>query len=123
MSAQNGPLFPDGMPSGNRVPESGPRTGHTFRLKAIPKSLSHSERQFWDAVSADTDDDLPPISHAFKHAIQKRKTADRLLFLQKSTRPETYQAFITRCRSRVPITTHRFGFKNCRENQAIYLHG
>lgn len=64
--------FPDSMPSGNRVPESRPRTGHAFRLnaqrklhpgidaqtgihfplRADPETVSHSERQFWDELSA-----------------------------------------------------------------------
>lgn len=72
LSAQNGMRFPDGMPSGNRVPESRPRTGHAFRLnaqrklhpgidaqtgihfplRADPETVSHSERQFWDELSA-----------------------------------------------------------------------
>lgn len=71
LSAQNGMRFPDGMPSGNRVPESRPRTGHAFRLnaqrklhpgidaqtgmqfplRADPETVSHSERQFWDELS------------------------------------------------------------------------
>lgn len=71
LSAQNGMYFPDGMPSGNRVPESRPRTGQTFRLKrpaetasrnrrsnwtrfrfpAVPESTSHSGAEIWDAVS------------------------------------------------------------------------
>lgn len=64
--------FPDSMPSGNRVPESRPRTGHAFQLnaqrklhpgidaqtgihfplRADPETVSHSERQFWDELSA-----------------------------------------------------------------------
>lgn len=72
LSAQNGMRFPDSMPSGNRVPESRPRTGHAFRLnaqrklhpgidaqtgihfplRADPETVSHSERQFWDELSA-----------------------------------------------------------------------
>mgnify|MGYP004520310195 FL=1 len=72
LSAQNGMRFPDGMPSGNRVPESRPRTGHAFRLnaqrklhpgidarngihfplRADPETVSHSERQLWDELSA-----------------------------------------------------------------------
>lgn len=72
LSAQNGMRFPDSMPSGNRVPESRPRTEHAFRLnaqrklhpgidaqtgihfplRADPETVSHSERQFWDELSA-----------------------------------------------------------------------
>lgn len=72
LSAQNGTRFPDGMPSGKRIPESRPRTGHAFRLnaqrklhpgidaqtgihfplRADPETVSHSERQFWDELSA-----------------------------------------------------------------------
>ena len=51
------------------------------------------------------------ISHVLEHVLPKRKTADRLRFLRKSTRPETYQSFITSYRSWAPIAAHRFGFK------------
>lgn len=51
LSAQNGMYFPDGMPSGNRVPESRPRTGQTFRLKRPAETASRNRRSNWDAVS------------------------------------------------------------------------
>lgn len=71
LSAQNGMRFPDGMPSGNRFPESRPRTGHAFRLNAQrklhpgidaqtgpqfpserqPESASRNRRSEWDALS------------------------------------------------------------------------
>ena len=66
-----------------RVPLWGRNLGRSFRLRGVPESASHSERQFRDTVSADTDDDLQPLSHAFKYAVQKHKTADRLLFFGK----------------------------------------
>ena len=70
LSAQNGIRFPDGVPSGNRVPESRPRTGHAFRLNAQrklhpgidaqtgpqfpserqPESASRNRRSKWDAL-------------------------------------------------------------------------
>ena len=51
LSAQNGMYFPDGMPSGNRVPESRPRMGQTFRLKRPAETASRNRRSNWDAVS------------------------------------------------------------------------
>lgn len=51
LSAQNGMYFPDGMPSGNRVPESRLKLGRSFRFPAVPKSTSHSGAEIRDAVS------------------------------------------------------------------------
>lgn len=53
LSAQSGMRFPDGMPSGNRVPESRPRTGHAFRLKRPAETASRNRRSNWDAVSGE----------------------------------------------------------------------
>lgn len=74
--------FPLEARSGKRIPLWGRNLGRSFRLRADPESASHSERQFRVTVSADTDDDPPPVSHAFKYAIQKHKTADRMLFFE-----------------------------------------
>ena len=57
--------------------------GCNFRLRPDPETASRSGAEIWDAVSANTDNDPQPLSHAFKHAIQKHKTADRLLFFGK----------------------------------------
>ena len=81
----SGTQFPLEARSGNGIPLRGRNLGRSFRLKGVPESASHSERQFRDIVSADTDDDLQPLSHAFKYAIQKHKTADRMLFFKKYT--------------------------------------
>ena len=51
LSAQNGMRLPYGIPSGNRVPESRPRTGHAFRLKRPAETASRNRRSNWDAVS------------------------------------------------------------------------
>ena len=83
LSAHSGMQFPLEARSGNGIPLRGSIPGRSFRLRGVPESASHSERQFRDIVSADTDDDLQPLSHAFKYAIQKHKTADRMLFFQK----------------------------------------
>lgn len=40
------------MFNGKRVPESRARTGHGFRLRGEPESVSHSERRFRDELSA-----------------------------------------------------------------------
>ena len=50
--AQTGTHFPNGMPGGNRTPESRPRTGQTFRLRAVSESASRSGAIFWDELSA-----------------------------------------------------------------------
>ena len=83
--AHSGMQFPLEARSGKRIPLWGRNLGRSFRLRADPESASHSERQFRVTVSADTDDDPPPVSHAFKYAIQKHKTADRMLFFKKYT--------------------------------------
>lgn len=69
--------------TGKYIPLWGRSLGRSFRLRGVPESASHSERQFRVTVSADTDDDPQPLSHAFKYAIQKHKTADRMLFFKK----------------------------------------
>ena len=117
LSAHSGVQFPPETPPGNYIPVWSRNLGCSFRLKGDPESTSHSEWQFRVTVSAGTDDDPQAISHAFKHAIQKHKTADRLLCFWKSTRPETYQDFISSYRSRSPITARRFGCKNVAENR------
>ena len=38
---QNGMHFPDGAPSGNRVPESRLRVGHRFRMAPSAETVSH----------------------------------------------------------------------------------
>ncbi len=83
LSAHSGVQFPPETPPGKHIPVWSRNLGCSFRLKGDPESLSHSERQFRVTVSADTDDDSPPLSHAFKYAIQKHKTADRMLFFKK----------------------------------------
>lgn len=83
LSAHSGVQFPPETPPGKRIPVWSRNLGCSFRLKGNPESASHSERQFRVTVSADTDDDPQPLSHAFKYAIQKHKTADRMLFFKK----------------------------------------
>lgn len=51
LSAQNGMYFPDGMPSGNRVPESGLGTGRAFRLSPSAETASRNKHSNWDALS------------------------------------------------------------------------
>ena len=69
--------------AGKAHPGLEPKSGMRFPVEGCPESASHSERQFRVTVSADTDDDPQPLSHAFKYAIQKHKTADRMLFFKK----------------------------------------
>lgn len=83
LSAHSGVQFPPETPPGKHIPVWSRNLGCSFRLKGDPESAPHSERQFRVTVSADTDDDPQPLSHAFKYAIQKHKTADRMLFFKK----------------------------------------
>lgn len=83
LSAHSGVQFPPETPPGKHIPVWSRNLGCSFRLKGDPESTSHSEWQFRVTVSADTDDDPQPLSHAFKYAIQKHKTADRMLFFKK----------------------------------------
>lgn len=83
LSAHSGVQFPPETPPGKHIPVWSRNLGCSFHLKGDPESASHSERQFRVTVSADTDDDPQPLSHAFKYAIQKHKTADRMLFFKK----------------------------------------
>lgn len=83
LRARSGMQFPLEARSGNGIPLWSQILGRSFRLRGVPESASHSERQFRVTVSADTDDDPQPLSHAFKYAIQKHKTADRMLFFKK----------------------------------------
>lgn len=45
--------FPDGGPSGKRVPESRLRTGQTFRMKHSAETASRNRRSNWDTFSAE----------------------------------------------------------------------
>lgn len=83
LSAHSGVQFPPETPPGKHIPVWSRNLGCSFRLKGDPESTSHPEWQFRITVSADTDDDPQPLSHAFKYAIQKHKTADRMLFFKK----------------------------------------
>lgn len=92
LSAHSGVQFPPETPPGKHIPVWSRNLGCSFRLKGDPESTSHSEWQFRVTVSADTDDDLQPLSHAFKYAIQKHKTADRMLFFKKVHVPKLTQS-------------------------------
>ena len=51
LDAQNGMHFPDGGPSGKRIPESGLGTGRAFRLSPSAETASRNKRSSWDALS------------------------------------------------------------------------
>ena len=80
------------MPPGKRIPFWSRNLGCGFRLKGDPETASHSGAEIWDTLSAGTDDDPQPLSHAFKYAIQKHKTADRMLFFKKEHVPKLTQS-------------------------------
>ena len=54
LSAQSGMQFPFEARSGNGIPPWGQNLGHSFQLRAVPESLSRSERQFRVTVSSGT---------------------------------------------------------------------
>lgn len=54
LDAQNGMHFPDGGPSGKRVPESRLRAGQTFRMKHSAETASQNRRSNWDTFSAES---------------------------------------------------------------------
>lgn len=92
LGARSGMQFPFEGRFGNGIPLWSQIPGRSFRLRAVPESLSRSERQFRVTLSAGTDDDPQPLSHAFKYAIQKHKTADRMLFFKKVHVPKLTQS-------------------------------
>ena len=85
LSAHSGVQFPPETPPGKRIPVWSRNLGCSFRLKGDPESASHSEWQFRVTVSADTRRQSAAPITAFKYAIQKHKTADRMLFFKKYT--------------------------------------
>ncbi len=47
----SGSQFPKQACSGNHIPESALKLGHSFPSKPLPETVSHLEGQNWDAVS------------------------------------------------------------------------
>lgn len=52
LSSDSGTQFPLEGRSGKYVPLWGSILGHSFRLRAVPESTSHSGAEIWDAASA-----------------------------------------------------------------------
>lgn len=123
LSAHSGVQFPPETPPGKHIPVWSRNLGCSFRLKGNPESVSHSEWQFRVTVSADTR--RQSAAHITCLQICDPETQKQQIecSFSKSTRPETYQDFISSHRSRSPITAHRFKQEICRQKQVIYLHG
>ena len=56
--------FPKQAPLGNRIPESAPRVGHSFRMRALGETASRSELENWDTVSVQTEEGVLPAVDA-----------------------------------------------------------
>lgn len=129
--------------SGKCIPFWSQKLGRSFRQTCHPKSVSRSEPEFWDALSAEasTGKCIPFRALIPGHGFLRYKTTILRPYhmpsnmrsrntkqqiecsFSKSTRLETYQDFISSYRSRSPITAHRFKQEICRQKQVIYLHG
>lgn len=60
IGAQSGTQLPLEARCGKCVPESRSKTGHSFRERALGESASHTEPEFWDTVSAQTEEGALP---------------------------------------------------------------
>jgi hypothetical protein len=129
--------------SGKYIPFWSQKLGRSFRQAFHPESVSRSEPEFWDALSAEasTGKCIPFRALIPGHGFLRYKTTILRPYhmpsnmrsrntkqqiecsFSKSTRLETYQDFISSYRSRSPITAHRFKQEICRQKQVIYLHG
>ena len=120
LSVESGTQFPFGDRSGKCIPFWSQILGRSFRQACHPESASRSEPEFWDELSteASTGKCIP-----FRGLILGCTFRGETTVFRKSTRPETYQDFISSHRSRSPITAHRFKQEICRQKQVIYLHG
>lgn len=113
--AQTGTHFPNGMPGGNRTPESRPRTGQTFRLRAVSESASRSGAIFWDELSArgSTGNGIPFWSLIPGHSFRLRAVSESASHSERGFR-DTVSAE-GRPGKRIPfqarILGHSFRFK------------
>ncbi len=119
LSAHSGVQFPPETPPGKHIPVWSRNLGCSFRLKGDPESTSHSEWQFpghsFRRYKA-------TVRHPYHMPsnMRSRNTKQQIeCSFSKSTRPETYQDFISSYRSRSPITAHRFKQEICRQKQVI----
>ena len=64
IDAQSGTRFPLEARCGKRAPESASKTGHSFRMRALGETASHSEPKFWDTVSVQTEEGALPAVDA-----------------------------------------------------------
>lgn len=92
LSAHSGVQFPPETPPGKHIPVWSRNLGCSFRLKGDPESTSHSRGNSGSQFPQIQGDSPPPLSHAFKYAIQKHKTADRMLFFKKVHVPKLTQS-------------------------------
>ena len=85
LSAHSGAQFPPETPPGKRIPVWSRNLGCGFRLRAVRKACPIPSGKSGSQFPQIQGDSPPPLSHAFKYAIQKHKTADRMLFFKKYT--------------------------------------
>lgn len=85
LSAHSGAQFPPETPPGKRIPVWSRNLGCGFRLRAVRKARPIPSGNSGSQFPQIQGDSPPPLSHAFKYAIQKHKTADRMLFFKKYT--------------------------------------
>lgn len=123
LSAHSGVQFPPETPPGKHIPVWSRNLGCSFRLegrsgKHIPFRVTipgHSFRRYKATVRR---------PYHMPSNMRSRNTKQQIeCSFSKSTRPETYQDFISSYRSRSPITAHRFKQEICCQKQVIYLHG
>ena len=116
--AHSGMQFPLEARSGKRIPLWGRNLGRSFRLRLIRKAHP--------IPSGNSGSQFPPTQTTIRRPyhmpsnMRSRNTKQQIeCSFRKSTRPETYQSFITSYHSRVPITAHRFGCKNVAEKRHL----
>lgn len=85
LSAHSGVQFPPETPPGKHIPVWSRNLGCGFRLRAVRKARPIPSGNSGSQFPQIQGDSPPALSHAFKYAIQKHKTADRMLFFKKYT--------------------------------------
>lgn len=92
LSAHSGAQFPPETPPGKRIPVWSRNLGCGFRLRAVRKARPIPSGNSGSQFPQIQGDSPPALSHAFKYAIQKHKTADRMLFFKKVHVPKLTQS-------------------------------
>lgn len=64
IDAQSGTHLPLGVRCGKCIPELAPKTGHSFRMRALGETVSRSGLENWDTVSVQTEEGALPAVDA-----------------------------------------------------------